>query len=66
MSDEVIEELWQIKDAISKENGRDISTLVTYLQGKEQRLLHRNGETKAASDTGNPQSPAESNQADPA
>ena len=35
MRDEVIEELWNVKDAISKEHGHQVGTLVTYLKGKE-------------------------------
>ena len=36
MSDEIIKELWQIKDSIAQEHGYDIETLVTYLQTKKR------------------------------
>ena len=34
MSDEIITELWQIKDAIAREHNYDIEALVAYLQAK--------------------------------
>ena len=36
MSDEIIEELWQIKDRIAEEHGYDIEALVTHLQTKKR------------------------------
>ncbi len=36
MSDEIIKELWQIKDRIAREHGYDIDALVTYLRTKER------------------------------
>ena len=36
MSDEIIEELWRIKDSIALEHGYDIDALVAYLQSKEK------------------------------
>ena len=33
MSDEIIEELWQIKDSIAREHGNDVRKLAAYLQG---------------------------------
>ena len=36
MSDEVIRELWQIKDLIAWEHGYDIEVLVAHLQDKEK------------------------------
>ena len=36
MSDEIIEELWQIKDSIAREHGYDIETLVAHLQTKKR------------------------------
>ena len=32
MSDEIIRELWQVKDGIAQEHGCDIETLVAHLQ----------------------------------
>ena len=36
MSDEIIEELWQIKDSIAREHDYDIESLVAYLQSKQR------------------------------
>ena len=36
MSDEIIKELWQIKDSIAQEHGYDIEALVAYLQTKKR------------------------------
>ena len=34
MPDEIIEELWRIKDEIAREHGYDTRKIVEYLQGK--------------------------------
>ena len=36
MPDEIIEELWQIKDALAWEHGYDIGTFVAHLQSRQQ------------------------------
>jgi hypothetical protein len=36
MADEIIEELWRIKDAIANEYGCDLKALVTHLRAKKQ------------------------------
>lgn len=36
MSDEIIKELWQIKDSIAREHGYDIETLVAHLRTKKR------------------------------
>ena len=36
MSDEIIKELWQVKDSIAQEHGYDIETLVAHLQTKKR------------------------------
>ena len=36
MSDELIEELWQIKDSIAREHDYDIESLVVHLQTKQR------------------------------
>ena len=36
MSDQIIEELWQIKDSIAREHGYDIESLAAYLQTKQR------------------------------
>ena len=37
MPDEIIEELWGIKDSMAKEHGSDVRKLAAYLQGGELR-----------------------------
>lgn len=41
MSDEVIEELWRIKDAMAQEYGYDIARLAAGLQSKQGEKGHR-------------------------
>jgi hypothetical protein len=36
MSDEIIKELWQIKDSIAQEHGYDLEALVAHLQTKKR------------------------------
>ena len=36
MSDQIIEELWQIKDSIAREHDYDIESLVAHLQTRQQ------------------------------
>lgn len=36
MSDEIIKELWQIKDNIAREHGYDLEALVAHLQTKKR------------------------------
>ena len=36
MSDEIIRELWQIKDSIAEEHGYDAKALVAHLQNRHQ------------------------------
>ncbi len=36
MPDEIIKELWQIKDDIAREHGYDIRALVAHLQAKKR------------------------------
>ena len=36
MSDEIIRELWQIKDDMAKEHGYDVRALAAYLQNKKR------------------------------
>ena len=54
MPDEIINELWQIKDSIAREHGYDIDALVAYLQAKKRREGQRVvdlGSLKAAAET---------------
>jgi len=41
MSDEIIKELWQIKDSIAREHGYDIGALVAHLQTKKKSASQR-------------------------
>ena len=36
MSDEVIRELWSVKDAMAQEHSNDVRGLAAYLQGKKR------------------------------
>ena len=36
MPDEIIEELWAIKDTIAREHGNDLRKLAAYLQGRKR------------------------------
>ena len=36
MADEIITELWKIKDAIAKENGYDVKSFVTHLRARKR------------------------------
>lgn len=36
MPDEIIEELWQIKDNMAREHGYDIDAFVTHLQSRKR------------------------------
>ena len=40
MTDEIIEELWRIKDNIARDHGYNLDTLVAYLQSKERAEDH--------------------------
>ena len=35
MPDEIIKELWKIKDAIAEEHGRDVKALVAHLRSRK-------------------------------
>lgn len=37
MRDEIIEEVWRIKDEIAKEHGNDLAAIVAYLQRREEQ-----------------------------
>ena len=40
MTDEIIEELWRIKDNIARDHGYNLDTLVAYLRSKERSGDH--------------------------
>ena len=37
MPDEIIEELWKIKDGMAQEHGNDVRKLAAHLQGEKPR-----------------------------
>ena len=41
MSDEIIKELWQIKDSIAREHGYDIKRIVAHLRKRERPVGQR-------------------------
>ncbi len=41
MADEIIQELWQIKDSIASTHNYDVKRLVKYLQEKERNGKHK-------------------------
>ena len=53
MPDEIIEELWGIKDSIAREHGNDVRRLAAYLQSKKgaksTRGLNQDGILSATS-----------------
>ena len=60
MSDQIIEELWQIKDSIAREHDYDIESLVAHLQTKQrsadQQVVDLSA-LKRTADQGAPRSP---------
>ena len=48
MPDELIEELWQIKDGIAREHGYDVDTLVAHLRTRERMGSRRVVDLRAA------------------
>ena len=52
MADEVIEELWRIKDAMAQEHGYDIARLVADLQGRQGQDGHRIVDLQASREAG--------------
>ena len=60
MSDQIIEELWQIKDSIAREHGYDIESLAAYLQTKQrsadQQIVDLSA-LKRTADQGAPRAP---------
>nr|VFK18781.1 MAG: hypothetical protein BECKLFY1418C_GA0070996_104824 [Candidatus Kentron sp. LFY] len=46
MTDEILRELWQIKDRIAEENDYSLDALVSTLRSKSEDTLFRNDETE--------------------
>lgn len=51
MADEIMKELWEIKDGIAREHGYDLDALVAHLQAKRARDDRRVVDLRAPSDT---------------
>ena len=60
MPDEIIKELWQIKEDIAREHGYDIDALVAHLQTKERREGQRVVDLRPLKETAGIQHPARS------
>ena len=41
MTDEVIQELWRVKDGIARDHGYDLDALIVHLRSREQNCGHR-------------------------
>ena len=57
MSDEIIEELWRIKDSVAREHGHDVKKLAAYLRSSKRAKRERTEDTdtvKYAPGTGRP------------
>ena len=60
MPDEIIKELWQIKDSIAREHGYDIDALVAYLQAKKRREGQRVVDLRSLKESAESQHPTRS------
>ena len=58
MSDEIIEELWRIKDSIAREHGHDVRALVAYLQSQKQAEHDRTVDPGAVTEMSETDKPA--------
>ena len=59
MPDEIIKELWQIKDGIAREHGYDIEALVAHLQAKERPTGQRVVDLRAGREAAEQGAPAD-------
>jgi hypothetical protein len=59
MPDEIIKELWQIKDSMAREHGYDIETLVAHLQTKKRPEGQRVVDLRAMRETAEQGAPAD-------
>ena len=50
MADEIIEEVWRIKDEIAREHGYDLDRLGAYFRGRERRRAQREEDGALAGD----------------
>ena len=59
MTDEIIQELWRIKDGIARDHGYDLDMLVAYLRGKERTGDHPVTDPGSIKETAEQGAPAE-------
>ncbi len=59
MTDEIIQELWRIKDGIARDHGYDLDVLVAYLRGKERAGDHRVTDLHSIKETAEQGAPAD-------
>ncbi len=58
MPDEIIKELWEIKDAIAREHGYDVDSLAAHLRAREAPAAGRIDDLHAVGRTAGPGEPA--------
>ena len=59
MTDEIIQELWHIKDSIARDHEYDIDALVAYLRGKKQAGNHHVTDPRSIKGTAEQGTPAD-------
>lgn len=59
MPDEIIEELWRIKDGMAREHGHDVRKLAAYLQNDRRAEDERTARLSAVDDMPAPDEPVE-------
>ena len=59
MADEIIEELWRIKDGIAREHRYDLDTLVAHLRAKKSLGRRRIEDLRSIHTTAEPSAPAD-------
>ena len=60
MHDEIIEELWGIKDGIAREHGHDVRRLAEYLQSRRREEGDRNANGRSVGEIAEADNSAES------
>ena len=60
MSDEIIKELWQVKDDIAREHNHDVRELARYLQGRSQAVRDQTVNGRSVKETAETDRPIES------
>ena len=59
MADEIITELWKVKDAIAKEYGCDVKALVAHLRAKKREADNRVIDLRSMKQAAEQQNPAD-------